>query len=412
MTDGPWSPLRVAVFRSIWLAGLVSSIGTFMHLAAAGWAMTLLTDSPTLIGLVQTAWALPGFALALHSGAFADLVDRRRLILVTEFGAVALAAAMAVLQWTSAMTESLLLVGTLLISMVMTVSAPAFMALTPHLVGPHRAPQALGLDAIARNIATAIGPAIAGLVMLMEGPGSVFMLNALSFAGVIAVVLRRREGWGDGRPEENVNAAIARGVREVAATSALYRPLMRVALSMTAAASVVALLPAIAADSLALGSRGFGLLAACQGLGSVLAVWVLPRLRAPRRPERAVATSGMVWTLGAVLLAVSSSTAVAGLGVVLCGAGWMGVINTLYSNYMVELPAWMKGRGAAMVMLAVWLGTSAGSALWGAVASATDLRMALWSAAACNLAVVAVAPVLLRVHPPALDAKAPDPAVA
>ena len=77
MSDGPWSPLRIAVYRSIWLAGVVSNIGTFMHLAAAGWAMTLLTDSPTYIGLVQTAWAIPGFLLALHSGAFADLVDRR-----------------------------------------------------------------------------------------------------------------------------------------------------------------------------------------------------------------------------------------------------------------------------------------------------------------------------------------------
>lgn len=401
MSDGPWSPLRIAVYRSIWLAGVVSNIGTFMHLAAAGWAMTLLTDSPTLIGLVQTAWAIPGFLLALHSGAFADLVDRRRLILTTEFAAVAVAAALAVLQWSGAMNVPLLLVGTLLESIVLTLSAPAFMALTPHLVGPDKAAQALGLDAISRNLATALGPALAGLVMVVEGPGAVFMLNALSFAGVVLVVQRRRTGWGEGQPESAVNAAIVAGVREIVRAPALHRPIIRVSLSVFAAAVIAALLPALAADELGLGSRGYGLLGACQGIGSVIAVWTLPRLKAARRPERSTALSGLVWTAGAVLLASTSSVWLAGVGVVLCGTGWMGVINTLYSNYMVVLPAWMKGRGASMVMLTVWLGTSAGAVVWGAVASATDIRTALWAAAACNVAVVGVSPLVLRVHAPA-----------
>ncbi|MFZ9628537.1 MAG: MFS transporter [Ilumatobacteraceae bacterium] len=402
MSNGPWSPLRIAVYRSIWLAGVVSNIGTFMHLAAAGWAMTLLTDSPTLIGLVQTAWAIPGFILALHSGAFADLVDRRRLILTTELAAVAVAAGLAVLQWTGAMNVPLLLVGTLLESVVLTLSAPAFMALTPHLVGPDRAAQALGLDAISRNLATALGPALAGLVMLVEGPGAVFMLNAVSFAGVVVVVQRRRAGWGEGRPEGNVNSAIVAGLREIGRNRGLHRPIIRVSFSVFAAASIAALLPALAANELGLGSRGYGLLGACQGIGSVIAVWTLPRLRAARRPERSTALSGIVWTLGAVLVASAPRVWLAAVGVVLCGTGWMGVINTLYSNYMVELPAWMKGRGASMVMLTVWLGTSAGAVVWGAVASATDVRTALWWAAASNMAIVAVSPLVLRVHAPAL----------
>ena len=122
------------------------------------------------------------------------------------------------------------------------------------------------------------------------------------------------------------------------------------------------------------------------------------------RPERSTALSGVVWTVGAVLLAGTDRVWLAGVGVVLCGTGWMGVINTLYSNYMVELPGWMKGRGASMVMLNVWLGTSAGAVVWGAVASSTDVRTALWWAAACNVAIVTVSPAVLRVHAPALVA--------
>ena len=77
MTDrraqGPWAPLAVRVYRAVWIAALVSNVGSFMHIAAASWQMTLLTDSPTLIGLVQTAWAVPGFLLALHAGAITEI---------------------------------------------------------------------------------------------------------------------------------------------------------------------------------------------------------------------------------------------------------------------------------------------------------------------------------------------------
>ena len=88
------------------IAGLVSNIGTFMHLVAASWAMTLVTDSPTLVGLVQTAWAVPGFLLALHAGAFVDMIDRRRLIVATQIAALAVAAVLGVLQATGNLPRS------------------------------------------------------------------------------------------------------------------------------------------------------------------------------------------------------------------------------------------------------------------------------------------------------------------
>lgn len=105
--QGPWSPLRIRAFRALWLAGLVSNIGTFMHIAAAAWTMTTLTDSATLVGLVQTAWAIPGFLLALYAGAFADMVDRRRLISVTSLFALIVAALLAFLQWSGGLTIEL-----------------------------------------------------------------------------------------------------------------------------------------------------------------------------------------------------------------------------------------------------------------------------------------------------------------
>lgn len=400
LTPSPWSPLRIAIYRSIWLAALVSNIGTFMHLAAAGWAMTLLSDSPTLTGLVQAAWAIPGFALALHAGAYADLIDRRRLILTTEGMALGVAAALAVFQWTGTMSVPVLLVGTFLESVALTLSAPAFMALTPHLVGADEVAPALGLDAISRNIATAVGPALAGVIIATEGPGSVFALNALSFLGIVVVVAGRREGWGGGTPEQAVGAAIGAGLRHIVATAALHRPAIRLALSTIASASVAAVLPLLARNRLEVSANGFGVLSAGLGIGSVAAVWVLPKLRASSRPETAAALSGLVWSLGALLLATSGSLPVAAVGVVLAGAGWMGQVNVLYSNYVVELPDWMRGRGSAAVMLTIWLGTSVGAVLWGWVASATSIGTALVLAAVYNAVAVVVSRLLLRVRVP------------
>jgi len=114
VTGGPWSPLRIALYRSIWIAALVSNVGTFMHIVAAGWAMTSLTDSPTLVGLVQTSWAVPGFVLALHAGAFADMVDRKKLIFVTQIAALAIAVALSVLDVTGNLGVTTLLAGTFL----------------------------------------------------------------------------------------------------------------------------------------------------------------------------------------------------------------------------------------------------------------------------------------------------------
>ncbi|MBP9053541.1 MAG: MFS transporter, partial [Ilumatobacteraceae bacterium] len=191
---GPWSPLRVRLYRWLWIAGLVSNVGTFMHLVAANWTMATLSSSPTLVSLVQASWAVPGFLLALHAGAFADMLDRRTFIITTQVAALLVAAALAVAQGAGWMSPWVLLVGTFLESVALTFAAPAFMALTPELVDARMLPQAIGLDGISRNAAQTLGPAVAGGVIALTGPGGVFALNAMSFVGVVIVVNGYRDG--------------------------------------------------------------------------------------------------------------------------------------------------------------------------------------------------------------------------
>lgn len=395
------------MYRWLWIAGLASNIGTFMHLVAANWTMATLSSSPTLVSLVQASWAVPGFLLALHAGAFADLLDRRRFIIATQVAALLVAAALAVAQGTGMMTPPVLLAGTFLESMALTFAAPAFMALTPELVDAQTLPQAIGLDGISRNAAQTIGPALAGGVIALTGPGGVFVLNAVSFLGVIAVVNGYRGGAVRPERPEAINAAIREGVRHVKSRAALRNPIIRLATITAAGAGLVAVMPLVAKERLRVSATGFGLLSAALGLGSVGAVWVLPRLHAPRFPERAVLISAFVWSAGAALFAGAERLWVGVVAMLFAGAGTMAMLNVLFSNYTLKLEGWVRGRASALAMLMVWLGTSVGAVAWGGIATGIGIRDSLYVAAAFNVLLAVVAPLFAPVTPYSGDSDSP-----
>ena len=380
--DGPWSPLRIALYRSIWIAALVSNVGTFMHIVAAGWAMTSLTDSPTLVGLVQTSWAVPGFALALHAGAFADMVERRRLIALTQVLALAIAAALGVLEMTGNLGVTTLLAGTFLESVALTIAAPAFMALTPQLVGTKYLSQAFGLDSVSRNIAQSIGPALAGAVIAFTSPGAVFVLNAVSFVGILIVVRKIPTFTAQVESASKINHVIKDGIKHVVRTAQLRNIALRLALVLGATASLNSVMPVVAKESLNVGSSGFGILAGALGVGSVLAVWLLPILRKKLNAELLAVVASTGWAAATVWFAQSTSLLTAVPALLLCGATLMVLMNVLFSTFISQLPDHLRGRGSSIGMLMAWLGTSVGAFAWGFTASSTSVRVALIASAA------------------------------
>ena len=355
----PWSPMRLALFRSLWLAGLVSNLGTFMHYVAAGWAITTLTRSPSQVSLLQAAGTVPGFLVALLAGALADVVDRRRLIIATQACSVTIAGALGLLAQTGHLTALLLLVLTFLLSTVATLAAPAFMAVTPELVSPDELPKALALNSVSTNIAQSLGPALAGLVIAASGPGAVFLVNAASFVGVILVFRHYRPAHDETLPAEQIVAAIRTGVRYFANSSRLQVLAARLALAMTVTSALPALFPLIARTRLNASAGEFGLLATASGLGAVTAVWWLPRFRRVAPPDMVAGTAAVVWALGAVGLVATRSLLVALVGLVLAGAGSMATMNVVFSMYTVLLPSWVRGRASSVVMISPGLALSA-----------------------------------------------------
>jgi len=183
-------PLRVPVFRNLLIADLVSDVGTFMQNVGAAWLMVSLHAGPGYVALIQTAAALPFFLLALPAGSAGDIFDRRKLILYTEVWMMAVALILAVLTMTGLTSPWLLLALTFALSAGDAFESPTWRAILPELVSKDNLPAASALNGIEFNIARAIGPAAAGMVIAVAGVSPAFIANFISFCGVIVVVAR------------------------------------------------------------------------------------------------------------------------------------------------------------------------------------------------------------------------------
>src|SRR5262249_51149804 len=168
----PWSPLANRLFRAVWLATVVSNIGTWMNDVGAGWLMTSLASSPAIVALVSTATTLPVMLLALPAGAIADIVDRRRLLMGVQVYFTLVIGALALLAFFELVTPWLLLGFTFAVGAGTALALPAFAAIVPQLVGSAELPAAVALNSIGINISRAIGPAIGGLVVAAGGAGA------------------------------------------------------------------------------------------------------------------------------------------------------------------------------------------------------------------------------------------------
>src|SRR4030095_5148530 len=181
------APLRDSpMFRALWIAQFASNIGTWMQTVGAQWL--LIDSSPVLVSLVQTAASLPIVLLALPAGAWADMVDRRHLLLFAQLGMLVAAGALAVITFAGAASPMVVLALIFLVGCGTAVAGPAWQAIQPDLVDRATLPQAAALNGAHLNLARAVGPALGGVIVAAAGPGWVFALNAVSFLG-IAVVL-------------------------------------------------------------------------------------------------------------------------------------------------------------------------------------------------------------------------------
>ena len=385
------SPLRHLPFRQFYIGSAGAALGYTTQTTVVAWLMATLTPSALMVALVQTASTAPALLLGLFAGALADLVDRRRIILVTQIILFATTAILGVTTLLGAIGPATLLAFTFLIGIGFAFYMPAQQASINDLVARDEVPRAIALNAIAWNVARAVGPALAGAAAAWLNSGSALLASALFF--VVVIVTAR--GWtSPARPVRSVPETLLSGI-ESGLRYTRHSPPMRaliihnVSFALCASA-LLALLPVIARDQLDLGAGGFGMLSASFGIGAVVSALLLPRVLHRKTLNAVIASYVLVWAISALLVASANYTAVAIVGAFGTGAAWTGVLASLSAGTQTSAPAWVRARSVSMNLIAVQASIALGSAAWGSLASLAGTRIALAAAAVTMLALLAV----------------------
>jgi len=375
------------VFRALWIAALVSNIGSLMQGVAAAWLMTSLTTSPVPVALLTTMANLPLFLIGLPAGALADVIDRRWLVLVTQVWMLVVAVVLSGLAATDRITPTILLVLTFLISLGGSLSAPAWQAIVPALVPRAELATAVALNSAGFNLARATGPAIGGLLVATAGPAAVFLLNAASFVGIIIVIYRWQSApRARSALTEGVRGAVAAGLRFTRHSPPLRAVLVRTAAFIFAASALWALLPVVATRQLRLNATGYGVLLASIGFGAVGGAAMLPRLRAKLSVDRLVMLLTLTFAAGLCALALIHNLLALNIALLAVGVAWLTINSFLNVSAQTAAPAWVQARALGIYLLVSQGGLAGGSALWGLVAERFGERNALLTAAAVLVA--------------------------
>ncbi len=383
--DGPtpsvWEPLRIPVFRALWTATVISNVGTWMQNVGAAWMMTSLAPSPLMVSLVQSATSLPIFLLGLPAGALADLVDRRRLLLVTQAWMLVAAAVLGLLTVTEGVTPWALLILTFVLGIGAAMNAPAWQAIIPELVEPSLFSPAIALNSVGYNLARVIGPALGGIIIATLGAGANFLLNAISFLGVIIVLYRwRRPPRKAVMPAERVAGAVRTGLRYVRYSPRFQAVLIRAGLFMFFASALWALLPLVAKD-MGHDSTTYGVLVGSIGGGAVMGSLLLPSLRKKVSLDQIVAVGTSIFAASVMGLAFLRDYPLLVISMGTGGVGWMFMMASMNVAAQTSSPAWVRARALATYILLFQGGLAVGSAFWGAVAEHTGIAQSLVLAA-------------------------------
>jgi len=377
--DSAFGPLREPLFRALWIAAIVSYTGTWMQNLGAGWLMAQLTSSPMMVGLVQAAMALPVFVLSILAGALADMIDRRRLLLVTQAWMVFAALGLGLLTLFGLITPVLLLVFVFFMGLGNVMNDPAWQAITHEIVSTENFAPAVALNSAGFNVARAVGPALGGIVIAVWGAAAAFLLNAVSFFGVMGVLYgwKRRPHEGP-LPTSNVKLAIKAGFEFARHSEGMKSVLIRTAVFSVSASALWAMLPLIAK---CYGSVGFGAMVASFGLGALVSAGLLPYIRRSLSVDAMVAGATVLYACvtaaaGYVHEDFYSHCAIMFIG----GLGWIIILASLNVSAQICSPSWLRARTLSMYLLVLQGGLAVGSSLWGALAERTSVSTALLAA--------------------------------
>ena len=382
--------LRHRDFRLFWSGQLVSLVGTWMQSVAQAWLVLQLTNSPFRLGLVSALQFLPILLFSLVTGALADRVRKRRLLLGTQAALALQALTLAALVFAGRVEYWHVAGLALLYGCASVLDMPTRQAFVVELTGREDLVNAIALNSAAFNTARIVGPAVAGLLIGRFGVAPAFLLNGLSFLVVLgALAAVRAEGRPRPRAPGTVLAEVGAGVRYALAT-----PRVAMVLGLVLAVSVCVFnfnvyVPLLARNVLGEGAEGFGFLMSAVGFGAVTGALALATLGGRRPPLAAILTAAVIACAG--LLALAQVGRFGAAVPLLFVTGFGAIIFMASCNTTLQLSAPDELRGRIMGLYALMFGgaTPIGAFLVGSLAELAGVRVTLGAAGATGLVALA-----------------------
>lgn len=372
-----FSPLAHRAFLLILVGSLLSNFGNAIQSVGAAWQLTATGQPADVVALVQTATNLPIMLLALPAGAWADMFDRRAIMLLAQDGMLAMSLLLVVLTFAGITPPAAIIGLTALLAAGVAVFNPALAASIGGLVPRAELAAAVALNILAFNVARSLGPALGGGIVALGGAGSAFVANAASYLMVIAVLWRWHPAERPLQQRRPLAEVIAEGFRFAAHSREMRTIMLRAFTFTTSGAAAWALMPLVADQMLGRGSEVFGLLLGALGAGAVVGAATATWFRARFSAEAIVRTAGIVYGLGCLGVAAQPGLPAMLALLVFAGAGWVQALSGFSVAGQLWSPRVIVGRITAMVSSLTFGGIALGSWLWGHFAESYGVAMAL-----------------------------------
>lgn len=392
----PLAALRFRDFRLFWGGAVISLVGTQMQMAAVAWQVYLLTHSPVALGLIGLVRVVPIVGFSLIAGVLADVINRRRLLLLTESSLLAVSALLALATFTGLVNIWIVYALTAIGASAYAFDMPARQALVPSLVTAQRLPNALSLMSMAFEAGSILGPAAAGFIIAAGGVGPVYTVDVVSYLAVLAALLVIRPPAVEGAIARISIKAAVEGLHFVWKTPIILST-MTLDFVANFFGAATALLPIFAREVLHVGSAGYGLLYAAPSMGAILAGIGMSFYAASIRAQGAtILVSVAFYGLFTALFGFSHVFLLS--LVALAGVGASDTVSTILRQTVRQIatPDALRGRMTSVNMIFFAGGPQLGEVEAGVVARAFGAPISVMSGGLIAFAVTLVVAVFAR----------------
>jgi MFS family permease len=386
-TNSTWTALRNPVFRSMWLASLISGTCVAAQDTAATWTMNRVSDSPLFLSLMSTVASLPFFFFTLPAGALADMVDRKRMMFVMTIWLAAAAGGLAIVGWFHLINPWILLTAVFFIGTGFAFYSPAWTSIQPEIVSNDELPSASTLGGLQLNISGIIGPAIGGALLRFVSPDAVFAMNSTCFLLLLIAIHRLKHPKPPSNlPLENFLESFISAIRYVRYTSGIQIVLARNLMFAFFISIIPALIPVVGLKELHLDPSDLGLVFTCMGVGSVLgAVFILPWARGRFHSNTVTLLANILVAVVFFLMGTIRDPKLFFMAAGLAGTAWTMAASELWVAGQRAMPSWARGRMNATIIMAAQGAMALGGIVWGSSVSMWGVKWTLLVACVLQL---------------------------